>query len=123
MLGAMVFILPITVVLIHHTGYYNRESFHFVILQGVCDSQWCFTNVLDGWPGQVHDSMAFGHSQIGEMIADVRLIPNDSNLSRVIDNHIIEPFRIGDPAYPHIQASNGELSRQQFHIGKRTFQL
>ena len=34
------------------------------------------------------------------MITDGTLIPDYSNLSRVIDNHFIEPFLIGDPACP-----------------------
>ena len=42
----------------------------------------------------------FGRSQIGNLITEGRLIPDDSNLRRVIDNHVIEPFLIGDPAYP-----------------------
>ena len=36
----------------HHSDYYNRKSFHSVILQGVCDSQCCFTDVFAGWPGR-----------------------------------------------------------------------
>ena len=91
--------IPIKAPLIHHGDYYNRKSFHSVILQGVCDSQCCFTDVFAGWPGRAHDSRVFGRSQIGKMITGGRLIPNDANLSRVIDNHIIEPFLIGDPAY------------------------
>ncbi|XP_066018956.1 uncharacterized protein [Pocillopora verrucosa] len=70
-----------------------------VILQGVCDSQCCFTDVFAGWPGRAHDSRVFGRSQIGNLITEGRLIPDDSNLRRVIDNHVIEPFLIGDPAY------------------------
>ena len=35
--------IPIKVPLIHHSDYYNRKSFHSVILQGVCDSHCCFT--------------------------------------------------------------------------------
>ena len=92
--------IPIKAPLIHHSDYYNRKSFHSVILQGVCDSQCCFTDVFAGWPGRAHDSRVFGRSQIGKMITEGTLIPDDSNLSRVIDNHIIEPFLIGDPAYP-----------------------
>ena len=71
-----------------------------MILQGVCHSQCYFTDVFAGWPGRAHDSRVFGRSRMGKMITEGTLIPNDSNLARVIDNHIIEPFLIGDPAYP-----------------------
>ena len=86
--------------LIHHSDYYNRKSFHSVILQGICDRQCCFTDVFAGWPGRAHDSRVFGRSQIGKMITDGTLIPDHLNLSWVIDNHIIEPFLFGDPACP-----------------------
>ena len=69
-----------------------------MILQGVCDC--CFTDVFAGWPGRAHDSRVFGRSQMGKMITEGTLIPDDLNLSRLIDNHITEPFLIGDPAYP-----------------------
>ena len=92
--------IPIKAPLVHHADFYNGKCFHSVILQGVCDSQCCFTNVFAGWPGRAHDSRVFGRSQIGNLITEGRLIPDDSNLRRVIDNHVIEPFLIGDPAYP-----------------------
>ncbi|XP_066026359.1 putative nuclease HARBI1 [Pocillopora verrucosa] len=92
--------IPIKAPLVHHADFYNRKCFHSVILQGVCDSQCCFTNVFAGWPGRAHDSRVFGRSQIGNLITEGRLISDDSNLRRVIDNHVIEPFLIGDPAYP-----------------------
>ena len=47
--------------------------------------------------------MVFGRSQIGKMITDGTPIPDNLNFSRVIDNHIIEPFLIGDAAYPHFK--------------------
>ena len=88
--------IPIKAPLVHHADYYNRKCFHSVILQGVCDSQCCFTDVFAGWPGRAHDSRVFGRSQIGNLITEERLIPDDSNLRRVINNHVIEPFLIGD---------------------------
>ena len=92
--------IPIKAPLVHHADYFNRKSFHSVILQAVCDSICFFTDVFAGWPGRAHDARVFGRSLIGKLIIEGKLIPDDSNLSRVIDNHIIEPFLIGDPAYP-----------------------
>ena len=66
--------IPIKALLIHHSDYYNRKSFHSVILQGVCDSQCCFPDVFAGWPGRAHDSRVFGRSQIGKMITDHGLL-------------------------------------------------
>ena len=107
--------IPIKAPLIHHSDYYNRKSFHSVILQGICDSQCCFTDVFAGWPGR---------SQIGKMITDGTLIPENLNFSQVIDNHIIEPFLIGDPAYPlfkHLMKSysGSNLTPEKEHFNYR----
>ena len=77
--------IPIKVPLLHQADYFNRKSFHSVILQVLA---W---HIIPG---------CFVRSQLGKMITEGRMITNDVNLSRVIDNHIIKPFLIGDPAYP-----------------------
>lgn len=92
--------IPIKAPLEHHTDYFNRKCFHSIILQAVCDSQCCFTDVFAGWPGRAHDARVFGRSKIGEKVKEGRLVPATENLARVIDTHVIEPFLIGDPAYP-----------------------
>ena len=45
--------------------------------------------LLAGWPVWVRDSRVFARSQVGKMITEGRLIPND----------VIEPFLTGYPAY------------------------
>ena len=80
--------IPIKAPLVHHADYYNRKCFYSVILRGVCDSQCCFTDVFAGWPGRAHNFRVFGHSQIGILIIEGRLIPDYSNLRWVIDNHV-----------------------------------
>ena len=78
-----------------------------------------------GWPGRAHDSRVFGRSQMGKMITDGTLIPDYLNLSLVIDNHIIEPFLIGDPAYPlskHLMNNNypgSNLTPEKEHFNYR----
>lgn len=76
--------------------------------------------------GLARNSRVLSCSQIGKIIAEGRLIPSDSNLSRPIDNHIIEPFRISDPAYPftkHVMknypGSNLTLEKEHFSCGLR----
>ena len=46
---------------------------------------------------------------------------NRQDDSSEADNLVIEPFCIGDPAYP-LSKYLIQLSRQQCHTGKRTFQ-
>ena len=78
-----------------HTDYFNRKCFHSIIVQAVCDSECRFTDVFAGWPGRAHDARVFSVSKIGGMMA-----PQDQELSKVINGKRIEPFLIGDPAYP-----------------------
>ena len=83
-----------------HTDYFNRKCFHSIIVQAVCDSECRFTDVFAGWPGRAHDARVFSVSKIGGMITNGTLVPQDQELSKVINGKRIEPFRIGDPAYP-----------------------
>ena len=48
----------------NHCDYYNRKGFYSVILQGVCDDRYNFTDIFVGWPGRVHDARVLQNSQI-----------------------------------------------------------
>ena len=114
--------IPIKAPLIHHADYNNRKSFHSVILQGVCDSQCCFTDVFAGWPGRAHDSRVFGRS--GSDRQDANRGKTDTRWFKFVTgywwpHHWAISYRWS--SVPHFQASNEELSRQQSHTGKRTF--
>ena len=69
-------------------------------MQAVCDSECRFTDVFAGWQGRAYDARVFSVSKIGGMITNGTLVPQDQDLSKVISGKTIEPFRIGDPAYP-----------------------
>uniref|UniRef100_A0A6P7GV57 Nuclease HARBI1 n=1 Tax=Diabrotica virgifera virgifera TaxID=50390 RepID=A0A6P7GV57_DIAVI len=42
--------------------YYNRNNYHYVILQAVCNDKKQFTDVFVGVPGRVHDARVFRNS-------------------------------------------------------------
>lgn len=44
-----------------HTDYFNRKSFHSVIVQAVCDSECHTTDIFAGWPGRAHYVCVFSH--------------------------------------------------------------
>ncbi|XP_038157305.1 protein ANTAGONIST OF LIKE HETEROCHROMATIN PROTEIN 1-like [Cyprinodon tularosa] len=48
----------------NHTDYFNRKGWHSVILQGVVDHRFCFTNIYAGWPGSVHDARVLRTSNV-----------------------------------------------------------
>lgn len=77
-------------------AYYNRKSFHSVILQGVCDANYKFTDVSTGYPGRMHDARVFRISRIGNELINGQF-PNDP-VDRIgqID---VPPMLLGDPAY------------------------
>ena len=39
--------------------YVNRNGFHSVILQAICDNHMLFTDCYVGWPGAVHHTRVF----------------------------------------------------------------
>ncbi|XP_046863156.1 putative nuclease HARBI1 [Xenia sp. Carnegie-2017] len=91
--------IPIRAPVMHHADYFNRKFFHSVILQAVCDSECHFTDIFVGWPGNSHDARVFSCSNIGQRTINGNLIEGGT-LTKQINGKNIEPFLIGDPAYP-----------------------
>ena len=57
----------------NHCDYYNIKGFYSVILQGVCNDRYRFTDIFVGWPGLVHDARVLQNSQIYVLGEDGRL--------------------------------------------------
>jgi hypothetical protein len=47
-----------------HGDSLNRKGLYSLILQGVCDYKYVFTDINIGWPGRVHDGRLFANSEI-----------------------------------------------------------
>ena len=80
-----------------HNDYFNRKGWHSVILQGVVDGQYCFTDINVGWPGSVHDARVFSNSDVYKKgQSETLCCATQKQLGGVaIPVHII-----GDAAYP-----------------------
>ena len=48
----------------NHTDYYNRKGWYSVLLQGVVDQKYLFTDTCIGWPGSVHNARVLANSCI-----------------------------------------------------------
>ncbi|KAL9978171.1 hypothetical protein ACROYT_G015662 [Oculina patagonica] len=48
----------------HENGYVKRNGFHSINVQGICNHEGMFTNVVARWPGSMHDSDVFRSSNI-----------------------------------------------------------
>ena len=81
----------------HHTDYYNRKCHHFVIIQGVVDYIYRFTNINVGHAGKHHDAHVLRESPLFRKACAGQLLPR---WTETIDNTEIPLFLIGDPAYP-----------------------
>ena len=81
----------------NHTDFYNRKGWYSIILQGVVDHNYLFTDVMVGWPGSVHDA---------RVLANSNLYYKAINKKKLNSNHIkilgkdIYPYLLGDSAYP-----------------------
>ena len=65
--------------------YVNRENYHSINVQGVCDSNLKFLNVVAKWPGATHDAFIWANS----------------NLCEIFENRQIgNGWLIGDSGYP-----------------------
>ncbi len=65
--------------------YINRKGFHSINVQAVCDSKGYFLDVVSEWPGSVHDSRIFKHSEI---------------FRRLCSGELHGSYLVGDGGYP-----------------------
>ena len=65
--------------------YVNRKNFHSINIQGVCDAELKFLNIIAKWPGSTHDSFIWNNCALKEMFED---------------GTISDGWLLGDSAYP-----------------------
>jgi DDE superfamily endonuclease len=68
-------------------SYYNRNKYHSVILQAVCDHRMKFIDIFAGWPGAAHDANVWKNSSIFRRLSNNNIIPQQCHI-------------LGDSAYP-----------------------
>ncbi|XP_066286931.1 uncharacterized protein [Branchiostoma lanceolatum] len=102
------------------TDFYNRKGWYSMVLQGVVDYRYRFTDVYIGWPGSVHDARVLRNSPIFEQATreDGRtLFPKE--FTRRISGTDVPVVLLGDAAYPHLPwltkpyPDNGHLNEEK----------
>lgn len=88
-------------------SYFNRKSFHSIILQGICDAKCQFIDIFIGWPGATHDARVWRESPIDQALEeDPTLIPEETHILRdsaySLKPYLLTPYR-----------DNGHLSARQ----------
>ncbi|XP_030757991.1 putative nuclease HARBI1 [Sitophilus oryzae] len=79
--------------------YCNRNKYHSIILQAVCNANYIFTDVFIGYPGSTHDARVFRNSDLGQMIEENpnMLFPANSHILRDSayknTNYVLTPYR------------------------------
>ena len=94
----------------HHSDYFNRKSFHSIILEAVVDDKYRFININVVQPGKHHNAFVLRNSPIFQSAEERTLLPDSTELFNTvnvfgdffnqvlaIDNHprnraIIDPF-------------------------------
>ena len=96
--------------------YFNRKGWHSILMQGMVDHLYRFTDVYIGWPGRVHDARVLGNSVLYQKGEDGTLLPD---WKKAIAGTEVPLVVLGDPAYPLLPwlmkpyLDNGHLSREQ----------
>ena len=49
-------------------AFINRNHFHSLNVQLVCDTDMLLTNVVAQWPGSTHDSFILRHNSVGHRL-------------------------------------------------------
>ena len=83
----------------NHTDFYNRKGWYSIVLQGVVDHNYLFTDVMVGWPGSVHDAHArvLANSHLYSKAINKEIL--NSNSIKISGKYIF-PFLLGDSVYP-----------------------
>ena len=89
--------IPVTPPSNCRTDYYNRKGSYSIILQGLVDFKYLFTDIYVGWPGKVHDARVFRNSSIYTKGCQGTLFPPRP---RNINGTDVPLVILGDPAYP-----------------------
>ncbi|KAJ7345306.1 hypothetical protein JRQ81_001256 [Phrynocephalus forsythii] len=79
-------------------AYFNRKSFHSVLLQAACDGDSVFFSILTGHSGVNHDAHVFRSSQVFQRMEQGTLIPGNPMFHYA--GVSIPPLILGDGAYP-----------------------
>lgn len=73
--------------------YFNRKGWHSIIMQGMVDHLYLFTDVHIGWPGQVYDAKVLSSTRREKMKCF-------SLSGRVIAGKEVPVLVLGDSVYP-----------------------
>lgn len=81
----------------HHSDYFNRKSFHSIILQAVVDDKYRFINIHVGQPEKHHDAFVLRNSPIFHSAEERTLLSDSTELFNTVN---VPLLLIGDHAYP-----------------------
>lgn len=93
--------------------YYNRNNYHSVILQAVCNDRKEFTDIFVGAPGRIHDARVFRNRDLYALLTGDNPPLNENE-------HLL-----GDSAYPLLPSllkpyrDNGHLNNVQTRFNTR----
>ena len=114
--------IPVTSPSEYRTDFYNRKGSYSIILQGLVDDKYRFTDIYVGWPGRVHDAHVFRKSGLFAKASSGILLPE---ITKDIEGVRVPLVIVGDAAYPLMPwlmkpfINNRRLDEEQKHFNYR----
>lgn len=90
--------IPICAPKLQSAQYYNRKSFHSVVVQAVAESDGIFSSILIGHSGVSHDAHVFRSSRFYQRMQEGTFIEGNPSINYGFI--AIPPLILGDGAYP-----------------------
>ena len=91
--------IPIIAPKFDHISYITTEKgFSSKVLQATVDNRYCFTDVMVGWPGSVHDARVLSNSSLYQKGQRGMLF--QPGFTKEISNTSVPTVLLGDLAYP-----------------------
>lgn len=78
--------------------YYNRKSYHSVVMQAVAEADGTFSSILVGHSGVSHDAHVFRSSRLYQRMCDGTFIAGNPHIN--YGGVDVPPLILGDGAYP-----------------------
>ena len=79
--------------------YVNRKGFHSIILQGLVDANYLFSDICVGWSGKVQNARMFKNSSLYTSLCG-GVFTRDDSVYDTINGVRVPPLILGDSAYP-----------------------
>ncbi|CAC5414332.1 HARBI1 [Mytilus coruscus] len=107
--------------------YVSRKKYHSIKVQGICDSNLKFLNIVSQWPGGTHDAFIWSNSNVCEMFENSTISEgcllgdSDYPLRPLLMTPVLNPTTRKQQRYNGVQIKTRIVFERSFGVLKARF--